>query len=90
MSQILARCYAASPDRRVVGGHGRLGRRDAVRRRVGAVGVDLRGGREEGEGDVGGGGMGICAQVSFDSCCVLGREKKKERAVICQVLFLLS
>jgi len=74
--QILARCCAASRRRRVVGAHGQCGRLDAVRRRVGVLGADLRGGRVGGEGDVGGDGMGICARVSFDSCWRNGEEEK--------------
>jgi len=68
MLQILARRCVANPGRRVVGGHGRRGLRDAVGRRVGVLGADLRGGGlEGGEGDVGGDERGICARVSFDS-----------------------
>jgi hypothetical protein len=89
MFQILARCCASSRRRTVVGARGHGGRRDAVRRRVGVLGVDWRGGREGGEGDVGGDGMGICARVSFDSFCLCcdegkgngGEEEKKESAV---------
>ena len=51
-----------------------------MRRRVDVLGVDLRGGREGGEGDVGGDGMGICARVSFDSfCSVAGKVSVGER-----------
>ena len=75
MSQILARCYAASRRRRVVGAHGQCERRDAVRRPVGVLAEGLRGGREGGVGDVGGDGMGICARMSFDSCCYEERLK---------------
>ena len=76
MFRILGRRCAASRRRRAVGARGRCGRRGAARRRVGVLGVGLRGGWEGGEGDVGGDRMEICARMSFDSfCCREGKKK---------------
>ena len=77
MSQIPARRCVASRRRTAVDVNGRRGRRAAVRRRVGGLGVDLRGGRVGEEGGGGGDGMGICALALFDSCCC-GKAKGEE------------